>query len=139
MNVEIKTIPYAQQRYQTVGDFWIDKDGSTHFRINDMGSEDYAFLVAIHEQVEEYLTRRRGLAEPEIMAFDLMWEIEREKGAHGEDEEPGHDPRAPYHREHVLAEVVERLLANQMGISWPEYEKAVNKSCEGAHPNDTKS
>jgi hypothetical protein len=38
--------------------------------------------------------------------------------------------RAPYHKEHVLAENIERLLALQMGISWPDYEKAVNDSCE---------
>lgn len=129
MNVESKTIPYSEQRYPTCGDYWMDENG-VHFRINSMGNEDYEFLVQIHEMVEEHLTRRKGLKEPDIMAFDLMWEKEREEGKHGENEEPGHDPRAPYNKEHVLAENIERLLAHHMGISWPEYEKAVFDSCE---------
>ena len=129
MNIESQTIPYKEQRYETCGDYFHDDTG-LHFRINEMGSEDYAFLVLIHEIVEEHLTRRRGLSEPEIMAFDVMWEKERKEGKHGEDEEPGHDLRAPYHKEHVLAENIERLLALQMGISWTDYEKAVNDSCQ---------
>jgi hypothetical protein len=126
--VEILTIPYAEQRYPTCGDYWHDIHG-THYRINDMGNEDYEFLVSIHEQIEQHLTKRRGLTEPEIMAFDVMWEKEREAGQHEENEEPGHDTRAPYHKEHVLAETIERLLAVEMGISWPKYEFSVNASC----------
>lgn len=138
MKVHIETIPYESQRYQTCGDYWADKDGVTQFRINDMGNEDYAFLVSIHEQIEEHLTRRRGLKEPDIMAFDVMWEKELQEGKHDNDglEEPGHDPRAPYHREHVLSENVERLLAHAMGINWAVYEKAVEDSCSKPHPLD---
>ncbi len=128
MNVESKTIPYSEQRYQTCGDYWLDESG-LHFRINQLGNEDFEFLVRIHEEIEEHLTRRRGLQEPDIMAFDQMWEKERESGKHGEDEEPGHDPRAPYHHEHVLAETIERVLAWQMGIVWSDYSKAVMDSC----------
>jgi hypothetical protein len=129
MKIEAKTIPYSEQRYPTCGDYWDDKDGK-HFRVNDMGNEDYAFLVLIHEMVEERLTRRRGLTEQEIMAFDLMWEKEREDGKHAPDDEPGHDPRAPYRREHILSENIERLLAWEMGLDWETYGEAVNKSCE---------
>lgn len=133
MNIEIKTIPYTEQRYETCGDYWHDENG-LHFRVNDMGNEDYAFLVAIHELIEEHLTRRRGLKEPDIMAFDVMWEKERAAGKHSEDDEPGHDPRAPYRNEHVLAENIERLLAGRMGIVWDEYGDAVIKSCDEPHP-----
>lgn len=129
MKIDVQTIPYKDQRYQTCGDYWTDDQGVVHFRINEMGNSDYEFLVSIHEQIEEHLTRRRGLKEPDIMAFDVMWEKEREEGRHGEDEEPGHDPRAPYRKEHVLAENIERILANEMGVHWPTYEKAVNDSC----------
>lgn len=134
MNLNIKTIPYVEQRYETCGDYWIDADGVTQFRINEMGNEDYEFLVSIHEQIEEHLTRRRGLKEPDIMAFDVMWEAEREAGKHKEDDEPGHDPRAPYNREHVLAENIERMLAHSMGINWDDYGKAVMDSCAAALP-----
>ena len=75
---------------------------------------------------------------PDIKAFDKMWEREREEGKHAEGDEPGHDPRAPYNREHVLAECIERLLANHMGVSRPDYDKAVEASCDVPHPADSK-
>jgi len=131
MNTEIKTIPHTEQRYPTCGDYWQDGDRKL-FRINQMGNEDYEFLVSI----EEHLTRRRGLKEPDIMAFDVEWEKEREQGKHGEDEEPGHDPRAPYHREHVFAETIERMVALFMGVSWKDYDSAVLKSCDEQHPTE---
>lgn len=130
MNITIKTIPYHDQRYETCGDYFTAFDGALQFRINDIGNEDYEFLVSIHEQIEEHLTRRRGLKEPDIMAFDLMWEKEREEGKHAPDEEPGHDPRAPYRNEHVMAENIERQLALAMGLDWNDYGKAVESSCE---------
>lgn len=130
MNITIKTIPYREQRYETCGDYWLGKDGSIQFRVNDMASPDHEFLVSIHEQIEEYLTRRRGLKESDIMAFDVMWEKEREEGKHAADEEPGHDPRSPYRNEHVMAENIERQLALEMGIDWTTYSKDVEASCE---------
>ena len=130
MNITIKTIPYREQRYETCGDYFLAPDGSTQFRVNEMGNADYEFLVSIHEQIEEHLTRRRGLKEPDIMAFDLAWEKEREEGKHGDDEEPGHDLRAPYHKEHVMAENIERMIALEMGVDWNAYGKAVIESCE---------
>lgn len=135
MKIEAKTIPYVEQRYQTCGDYFDDSNGK-HFRINDMGNEDYAFLVLIHEMVEEHLTRRRGLTEPEIMAFDEMWEKENLAGKHGPYDEPGHDPRAPYRNEHIFSENIERLIAGQMGINWNAYGYAVVKSCAPKHPKD---
>lgn len=134
----IKSIPYKEQRYPTCGDYWIES-GTVQFRVNEFGNEDFEFLVSIHEQIEEHLTRRRGLKEPEILAFDLEWEKERENGKHSYDEEPGHDLRAPYHREHVLAENIERMLCLEMGLSWAEYDQAVYKSCDEDHPSETKT
>jgi hypothetical protein len=130
MYIRIKSIPYKEQRYPTCGDYWIDKNGVKQFRVNDMGNEDYHFLVSIHEQIEEYLTQRRGLKESDIMAFDVMFEKEREEGKHAPDDEPGDDPSAPYHHEHVFAETIERLLAIQMDVNWAEYGKAIEKSCD---------
>ena len=41
-------------------------------------------------------------------------------------DEPGDDPRAPYHREHEFAGCVERLLAHELGIDWNDYEDALD-------------
>lgn len=121
----ISVIPHDQHRYETVGDYFVDKDGVNQFRVSDMGNEDYEFLVAIHELIEEHLTRRRGLTEPEIMAFDEMLEKERAEGKHSDSDEPGFDARAPYQKEHTIATGIEQMLAGHMGIDWNKYDETV--------------
>ena len=101
-----------------------------------MGNEDYEFLVGIHEQIEEHLTRRKGIREQDIKAFDEMWEKELQEGLHNENEEPGHDPRAPYREYHVFAECIERLIASRMGVDWEAYDNSVMSSCDKHHPLD---
>ncbi len=124
MNIEMKSIPHDQHRYETVGDYWQDGD-VLRFRVSEMGNEDYHFLVMIHEMIEEHMTRRRGIKEPDIKAFDEMYEAEREEGKHSDADEPGFDSRAPYQQEHTIATAVEMMLAGHMGIDWGEYNKTV--------------
>jgi len=122
MKTVIETIPHKNQRYETCGDYFTDPDGTTQVRVSDMGNEDYAFLVSIHEQIEEYLTRKRGIDETDIKVFDELFEKNRQPG---NDDEPGDQLEAPYHKEHVFAECLERLLARELGVDWAEYGKAV--------------
>ena len=42
-----------------------------------------------------------------------------------DDDEPGDDPTAPYHREHCFATAVERMLIAALGVSWADYDQAV--------------
>jgi hypothetical protein len=125
MKKVIETIPHAKHRYETVGDYWIDDEGVIQFRQSDMHNEDFEFLVSIHEQIEEHMTRRRGLKEPDIKAFDEMYEKERSEGLHSQSDEPGFDKRAPYLKEHTIATGVEMMLAGHMGVDWNEYANAV--------------
>lgn len=106
-------------RYDSLGDYWADKHGFVHIRVVHLPDWRYEFLIAVHELVEEALTRHRGIAEPDIMAFDL---------AHPDLDDPGMDPAAPYHREHVTATAIEMLLAQELGVDWTAYGKA----CEEA-------
>lgn len=122
----MEVVPYEAMRYPTCGDYWIDAFGTKHVRVADMDNEDYALLVQIHELVEEHLTRRRGLTEPEITAFDEQFERERMDGLHGDTEEPGFAKGCPYLREHMIATGIEMQLAGIMGLDWQEYEDAVN-------------
>ena len=39
----------------------------------------------------------------------------------------GADPNAPYHSEHVFAEIVERMLALELGVNWERYTAAVRE------------
>jgi hypothetical protein len=123
----IEVIPHSQQRYPTVGDYWKDEDGTQHVVVSDMGNDDYAFLVAIHELVELYLCDKRGIKEEDISAFDIAFEKEREEGKHTDEEEPGYAPGAPYKNEHFFAEAVERLVAGQLDVDWKTYDKTVNE------------
>ncbi|GAC1413875.1 MAG: hypothetical protein NVSMB66_6570 [Candidatus Doudnabacteria bacterium] len=123
MHYHIISIPHPKQRYDTVGDYY--KNGQIQeFRISEM-DEDYMFLVTIHEMIEEYLSRKRGIKEKDITKFDKQFEKERLQGKHSEDAEPGHDPKAPYRKEHMFAEKIERLVARELGVSWKEYDKTV--------------
>ncbi len=118
MNTHIISTHHADQRYNTLGDYWTDKDGATHIIVSAMKDWRYEFLIALHELVEEALTRHRGIAEPDIMAYDE---------AHPESADPGMEPDAPYHREHVAATALEMLVADMLGVKWSDYEKACDE------------
>ena len=113
MEISVKTLPHDKQRYNTCGDYWFN-DGLIHIRVSDMKNEDYAFLVAIHEQIEAYLTQKRGIDEKEITLFDTSYQGEGE---------PGDAKDAPYRKEHFFATTIERLIAAELNVDWNEYEK----------------
>ena len=125
MKICIKTIPHNEHRYETVGDYWYDKNGALQVRVSDMGNKKYEFLVIIHELIEEFLTKDRGIEEPDIKAFDEKFEEEREQGLHGDDEEPGDSPDAPYRQEHFFATNIERMLSSELRVDWKDYDDTV--------------
>jgi hypothetical protein len=121
----ISVIPHSTQRYETVGDYWHPSEHRTEIRVSATGNSDYDFLIAVHEFVEQYLCQRRGIQEPDIKAFDEQFEHERELGIRGLLDEPGHDPKAPYNKEHIFAEKIERQIAEELGVDWEEYSRVV--------------
>ena len=125
MRILIETIAHEKQRYPTVGDWFTDPDGTVHICVSELGNDDYAFLVGLHEMIEQRLCARRGISQEAVDAFDQKFEEERVQGLHGEDDEPGDDPRAPYRREHFFATNLEALMCGELGLNFQEYEKAV--------------
>ena len=125
--VLIQTIKPAEQRYQTVGDWYNDGD-QTVIRVSDTGDPDHSFLVAVHELVEWYLCQKAGISAAAVDEFD-----------HRELREPylehGDMPDAPYHRQHDAALCVERVLAHELGIDWQMYEERLDEVLKLA-PND---
>lgn len=77
---------------------------------------DYEFLVAVHELVEWYLTKKRGIKEDDITKFDKSF---KGKG------EAGNNKKAPYHKEHRFATAIEVMVANELRIDWKEYEETL--------------
>ena len=117
MEIKAATIPHVNQRYDTVGDYFLDGD-CFKLWISETGNGDYNFLIFIHEIIEAYLCKRNGIPETDI----TNWDID-----HPELKEPGHDENAPYHAEHEFAEKIERKIATRMGINWKQYEKVLDE------------
>lgn len=117
MKIVIQSIPHCEHRYPTLGDYWRDADGTLQIRVSEMADARDMVLCALHEMVEVLVCEHRGIAEPDIMAFDV---------AHPDADEPGELPDAPYHKEHVFAEAVERLMALQLERNWQAYAAAVD-------------
>lgn len=114
MNISIKTIPQKEQRYATIGDYY-EENGVLNFRISELGNKDYEFLVRIHEEIEQYLCEKRGITNKMIDDYDMS-----EFGLSIED--PGSHPKAPYHKEHMLALKVEKLLYKELDVNVDEFE-----------------
>jgi hypothetical protein len=122
MHIELRTIPHDEQRYETVGDWENLPDGSLRISVSDMGIEDYAFLVAIHEAVEVWLCNKRGITDEAVSAFDIEYEKNRPDG---DESEPGDHPDAPYRKEHFFATNIERMIALELGVDWAQYDQKV--------------
>lgn len=120
----IETIPHKAQRYETVGDYYRRFDGDLQFKISKLSKEDYIFLVRMHEQIEQYLTEKRGILEADITMFDMEYEVQRPEG---DTSEPGDSPKAPYHKEHLFATFIERQLALELNVDWKDYEEDINR------------
>ena len=122
LNFEIKTIPHNEHRYETVGDYY-EENGKDQIRISDMNNSDYEFLVMIHELIELYLCKKRGIKEGDISAFDIEFEKNREEG---NVDEPGDNPNAPYRKEHSFAINIEKQLAIELNVNWADYDNTIN-------------
>ena len=102
MKIVMQTIYHNEQRYDTAGDYWEDPDGTIQIRAT-AGPD--AVEILLHEFIEYMLCKRRGIKEPDIMAFDLQ---------HLGHDDPGMLPDAPYHKEHRFADAIERLMALEL-------------------------
>ncbi len=125
LRITITEIPHALQDYETVGNWVRDPlNDSWHISVSNLGDWRYAFLVAVHELVEMALCQQRGIPEAAVTQFDLDFEAKR---APDNADEPGHDPAAPYHAEHVFAEAIERQVAEALGVEWNVYDRKVTE------------
>jgi hypothetical protein len=120
LNVEV--IPHASQRYNTVGDYWVDDQGVTQFRISDLGNSLYHHLILLHELIEIELNKKKGVTIAMVDAFDFEFDRNR---APGDESEPGNDPRAPYFKQHRAATKAERAQAKKLGVDWTAYEARI--------------
>lgn len=126
IDIRIKSIPNDRMRIPGgVGDYWYDEEGVLQIRVVEMGNEFFEKTVVVHELIEEALTKKRGLPEPEIQAFDEYYDQRVKMGLIPEGGEPGFDPNACYKNEHAFATGVELGMCALANVSWKEYGEAV--------------
>ncbi len=111
-------IAHEDQRYPTVGDWKCSTDGSCHIAVSKMSDPRYELLIAIHELIEATLCAERGIQQSAVDEFDTNF---------AGDGEPGADPRAPYHRQHMIALEIEMRLAAEMHVDWEAYDREVSE------------
>jgi hypothetical protein len=132
-DIHIKIIPHKEHRIpEYIGDYWEEDNGATlQVRATDLKDWRMSMAIIEHEVNEYLLCRAMGIEEPDIFTFDQVFEAERKQGLHGEDDEPGDDPRAPYRFEHEASNIVENIYLHEMGITRKEYQDAIEAAFGG--------
>lgn len=120
MKIVIEAIPHAEQRYDTLGDWWFDPDGTLQIRVsNDQPlpgegtmDEKEQFCIALHELVEVKLCEAQGVTQAQVDEFDFA----HQEQCNENDLEPGDLPDAPYRKQHRFAMLIEHLMARELGL-----------------------
>jgi hypothetical protein len=121
MIIILETVPKQDIRNNDVGDWYTDEHGTRRIKVLETNSDKYSILLFLHEFIEQSLCEDRGIKESDVTAFDY------EFNKSGKEGEAGDDTGAPYRHEHFIAETIERLMANELGVDWEEYNKKVNE------------
>ena len=130
IDIHIKTIPHKNQRYSTVGDYWIDSNGVMQVRVSEM-KDSYCMAVIIHELYELFSVMLNKIPIKDIDRYDTDFEDLRSRFSKiiG-DQEPGGMVSAPYHKQHEEATKVEKYFCKRNKINWSKYEHKVNSLYE---------
>lgn len=127
MKIIIETIEHKDQRYDTCGDwYWDDDLEELTIKVSMLPhyfEYEAVLLIGVHELIEALLCRRSVISDREVDESD------RRHGALAtpEHKEPGDDPKAPYHHQHVFASNIERLIAQRLHINWQQYEQEIER------------
>jgi hypothetical protein len=106
--VVVDFISHSNQRYDTVGDWYYDK-GMLRIMVSydhpDLQTETEQEAVVLHELIEAWLCHRAGVTQKQVDEFDFAW-----TDGHAE---PGECKAAPYHRQHMAADLMERMYLHE--------------------------
>ena len=132
IKLEAKTIPHTFQRCAgNVGDYWTDGNGVDQYRISDMdwvADKKKALILEystlIHEIVENFLLKVKGIQEPDVQKFDEDYYKNLPKDC---SVEAGDAKNAPYRNEHTVAEGINRILFGIVDMPYIEWEEFINQ------------
>lgn len=94
----IDIIPQKEQKVSDVGDYY-SENGTVFFRVTDMKDSDYEMEIILHELIERHFNQKKGIKDEVVDTFDSVY-----KGPFKD--EPGMDPRCPYHEGHMKAKAL---------------------------------
>lgn len=95
-----------------------------------MENPDYEFLIALHEMIEAYLIKRRGLNLKKIDEWEERFEREVQEGKRPKNAIAEKQKDCPYRKEHEIAIKIEKTLAKYLKVNWKKYEEAMDKILE---------
>jgi hypothetical protein len=118
MNTIIMYVPHSTQLYDTAGDYRELGNGWMELRISNLENPDYEHALTVHELLEDYSRRKRGISTAEIDEWDF---------AHINHPDPGSIPGCPYFVDHKWATEIEKLIIAHYGHEWPAYDESFEK------------
>lgn len=125
LKVYIFIIPHEQQRYDTCGDWELDKStGILEIKVSNLFNWKMEACLALHEYIEAILCLSRGIKQEDVDEFDKTYEQQRLIG--DTTSEPGSSIAAPYYKEHQSATAIEKFMAKELEIDWEKYEETIN-------------
>ncbi len=110
-------------RYNTCGD-WRVLDEILVITVARLSNPLYHFAVAFHEYAEAVACIAKGITDKDVDDFDIY-------GPGALLDDPGRDPRAPYHKQHIVAEALEANFAKHIGIIWERYSQEIEETQYG--------
>ncbi len=122
LSIHILSVDAACMKYNTIGDYF-GTENARVVLVADMQDWKKELLVAIHEIVEQSLCFDRGIDEKNITKFDKKFEE-----GNTTNDEPGDQPDAPYYKEHQFATKIEKMLCEELGMTWEEYDNVVTET-----------
>jgi hypothetical protein len=120
MRIVIETIPHQNQRYDTCGDwFWDREEKTLYIFVSETGDWKKNFLIARHELDEAMLCKFRGVTAAQVDEYDL---------AHPEagSDSFSDNTDAPYSNSHNDALAAEWIMSRLLGVDWVEYTKTLD-------------
>jgi hypothetical protein len=115
--ISVEVIPHADQRYDTVGDWAFEADGTISINVSQVKNRDYESLIAIHEIIESILCRHAGITAAQVDEWDM---------SHKDSNDPGSLSGCPYYMQHVHATIFEKHLAGLLNVKWGDYCECVD-------------
>ena len=124
INFQYKVIPSTWFDYNSAGNYAVDLDGNIILFVAKMENELYEDLVKVHEIIEVILILKRGIKISDIDKFDMVdvFELDQKNS-----DDPGVSKLAPYHKEHMFATKIEKLLCKELELDWETYDQSFDK------------